>query len=219
VERRLGITRQILEVLAECRHPVTVVTKSNLVLRDADLLKAMAAKRRAMVYVSITTLDRTLARRMEPRAPTPERRLATVAGLAEAGVPVGVLASPMIPDLNEAELERVLEAAAAAGAVTAGYILIRLPYELKRIFEDWLTAHYPTKAAKVLAALREMRGGQLNDPRFAHRMRGAGPRAELLARRFELACRRLSLDHDPPPLDTSVFRRPLPATGQRALFD
>jgi len=218
VERELRITRSILEVLAACGHPVTVVTKSSLVLRDLDLLGALAGKRRAQVYVSITTLDRTLARSMEPRAAAPQRRLETLAALSSAGVPTGVLASPMIPDLNEAELEAILAAAASAGAKSAGYILLRLPHELKAIFEAWLRQRYPTKADKVLRALREMRGGGLNDPRFGQRMRGVGPRAELLARRFALACRRLRLNDGEPELDTTGFRPPR-ATGQRSLFD
>ena len=159
VERRLGITRSILEVLGQCRHPLSIVTKSNLVLRDLDLLAPMAREGRVMVFFSVTTLDRTLARRMEPRAPTPERRLQAMRKLGEAGVPVGVLASPMIPGLNDAELERILESSVAAGATRAGYILLRLPHELKQLFVDWLDAHYPGRATKVLNRLRAMRGG------------------------------------------------------------
>ncbi|MGH9749020.1 MAG: PA0069 family radical SAM protein, partial [Candidatus Polarisedimenticolia bacterium] len=183
-ERRLRITRSILEVLLEFRHPVGIVTKSSLVLRDLDLLVAFAALRLASVYVSITTLDADLARRMEPRAASPARRLRTIQALARAGVPAGVLASPMIPGLNDPELERILEEAAAAGARSAGYILLRLPHEVKEIFTGWLEARYPLRAAKVLALIRETRGGNLYDPAFGERMRGSGPYADLLARRF-----------------------------------
>jgi DNA repair photolyase len=218
VEARLRITRGILEVLAECRHPVTVVTKSSLVLRDLDLLVPMARERLVSVRVSVTTLDRDLAFRMEPRASSPRRRLAAIRELAEAGVPVGVLASPMIPGLNEPELERILEAAAAAGARTAGYLLVRLPHELKTMFPAWLEAHYPDKSHRVLSLLRRMRGGALNDSAFGRRMRGDGPHADLLSRRFAVACKRLGLDRGVEPLDTGRFRAPAPPRGQLRLF-
>jgi DNA repair photolyase len=217
-ERRLRITRSILETLHEFRHPLTVVTKSNLVLRDLDLLAPMARDNLAAVFLSITTLDRTLARRMEPRAPTPDRRLTALRELSRAGVRTGVLASPMIPGLNDSELEAVLEAAAAAGARYAGTILVRLPWEVAQLFGEWLDAHYPGRAAKVLGRLREMRGGRLNDPRFDSRMRGSGPHAKLLNRRFEIACRRLGLSRDRFELDRSRFRVPLERGDQLALF-
>jgi DNA repair photolyase len=217
-ERRLRITRRILEVLAECDHPVSIVTKSNLVLRDLDVLGPMAARGLAAIYVSITTLDLDLARRMEPRAPTPGRRLEALRGASAAGVPVGVLASPMIPGINDTELEAILEAAAAAGASTAGMILVRLPHEVRRLFEDWLVAHYPDRAKRVLHRLREMRGGRLNDPRFGTRMSGEGVHAELLQRRFDVACRRLRLDLDRPALDTTRFRPPAAPAAQGRLF-
>jgi DNA repair photolyase len=218
VERRLGLTRSILEVLQQHRHPVIIITKSNLVLRDLDLLEAMARDRLAAVYLSVTTLDRTLARRMEPRAPTPERRLDAIRGLADAGVPTGVMAAPMIPGLNDHELEKILEAAAAAGAGSASYILLRLPHELRSLFVEWLEAHYPLKAAKVLGQIRDLRGGKLNDSRFGRRMRGTGPYAELLSRRFEIARRRLGLDGRRLRLDDSLFRVPRGAAGQGRLF-
>jgi DNA repair photolyase len=218
VERRLRVTRSILEVLDEFRHPVTIVTKSNLVLRDLDLLGPMAGAGRASVHVSVTTLDRDLAARMEPRAPTPERRVEAIASLDAAGVPTGVLASPMIPGLNDAELESILEAAAAAGARSANYILLRLPHELKQLFSDWLEAHFPGRADKILNRLREMRGGRLNDPRFASRMRGHGPHADLLERRFAIACRRLGLDRERTELDASAFRVTRSAGVQGRLF-
>jgi DNA repair photolyase len=216
VERRLGLTRRILEVLREHHHPVSIVTKSALVLRDLDLLRELAAARLASVYVSITSLDPELARRMEPRAAAPHRRLEVVRALAAAGVPVGVLASPMIPALNDHELERILDASAAAGAGTAGYILVRLPLEIKELFADWLDEHYPDRAARVLALIRGTRGGQLYDSTFGVRMRGTGPVADLLADRFRLAARRLGLDGTLPQLDRSQFRRP--SRGQLSLF-
>lgn len=218
VERRLGITRAVLEVLAETRHPVTVITKSTLVLRDLDLLVPMAREGLCEVLLSITTLDAELARRMEPRAPAPERRLRTARALAAAGVPVGVLASPMIPALNDHELERILEAAAAAGARSASYTVVRLPHELHDLFPEWLRAAYPSRAAKVERLLRDLRGGALNDSSFDTRMRGTGPFAELLSRRFAIACRRLGLPVEARELTTARFRHPTRG-GQRRLFE
>jgi DNA repair photolyase len=209
----------VLEVLAEHRHPVIVITKSDLVLRDVDLLAAMARQRCAAVMVSITTLDRALARRMEPRAAVPNRRLEAVRRLTGAGVPVGVLAAPVIPGLNDRELEAILEAAAAAGAVSAGYVLLRLPLEIKDLFREWLLAHYALKADRVLSLLREMRGGRLYDARFGKRMKGEGPHAELLNRRFEVALRRLGLRHRALPLDETAFRVPPGPGDQGRLFD
>ncbi len=213
-ERRLGITRGILEVLSEHRHPVAIVTKSDLVLRDLDLLAPMASLRLASVMISVTTLDRTLARRMEPRAPTPGRRLEAMRSLGQAGVPVGVLSSPMILGLNDHELERILEAAASAGAVAAGYVLLRLPLEIKQLFTEWLETHYPLKAPRVLGLVRATRGGRLYDSTFGTRMRGTGPHAELLRRRFQVACARLGLNRTRPDLDTSLFRVP-PRSGEQ----
>jgi DNA repair photolyase len=184
-ERDLGITRAILEVLADFEHPLSIVTKSALVVRDLDVLAPMAAKRLAHVYVSITTLDPELARRMEPRASTPAKRLDAIRKVVAAGVPAGVLASPMIPALNDAELERILEAAAAAGATSAGYILLRLPLELKELFAEWLEEHYPLKAKHVLALVRDTRAGELYRSRFGERMSGTGAYAEMLERRFD----------------------------------
>ena len=219
IERQLKITRSLLEVFEAFRHPVCIVTKSNLVLRDLDLLTRLAARRQASVLVSITTLDRALARRMEPRAPTPQRRLEAVAALAEAGVPAGVLAAPMIPGLNDAELERILEAAAAAGAGGADYVLLRLPLEVKEIFSGWLETHYPLRAQHVLNLVRETHGGKIYDPTFGMRMRGSGPYADLLRQRFQRACQRLGLTRRLPPLDTASFRVPRrPDDPQRSLF-
>jgi DNA repair photolyase len=207
VERDLGITRGVLEVLAEHDHPVSVVTKSQLVLRDIDILSKMAAKRLASVFVSLTTLDPELARRMEPRASAPEKRLEAIRRLSAEGVPVGVLASPMIPALNDSELERILEQASSAGAEVAGYILLRLPLELKDLFAEWLEANYPTKAKHVLSLVRETRDGELYQSEFGKRMRGSGPYAALLEKRFQVAVRKYGLDGRRPPLDTSRFHR------------
>ncbi len=219
VERDLRITRGILEVLREHHHPVGIVTKGSLVLRDIDLLAPMAGMRLATVMVSITTLDRGLARRMEPRAASPERRLATIRALSAAGIPTGVLSSPMIPGLNDPELERILEAAAGAGARSAGYVLLRLPHELGPIFSEWLEVHYPLRAAHVLSLVRQTRGGKLYDSEFGERMKGTGPYAEVLRRRFEAACRRLGLSRTPPALDTTQFRVPPRPGDQPGLFD
>ncbi len=218
VERRLRITRALLEVLAACEHPLTIVTKSALVERDLDLLAPMAAKRLAVVHVSITTLDRELARRLEPRAASPARRLQTVERLAAAGVPVGVMFAPVIPALNDGEMEAVLAAAAARGARYAGWVLLRLPHEVRALFEEWLAAHYPWRRAHVLALLRAARGGRLNDPRFGTRMRGEGEYAKLLAARFRLACRRLGLDREALVLDVTRFRPPRGSQSQLDLF-
>jgi len=208
VERERGITRQILEVLWQTRHPVAIVTKSNLVLRDLDILGPMAAAGLARVMVSVTTLDRALARRMEPRAPTPARRVEAIGALRAAGVPVGVLTSPMIPGLNDAELETILETCATAGADSANYILLRLPLEIKHLFIEWLEAHYPDRKARVLSLLRQSRDGKLYDSAFGKRMTGGGPYAELLAHRFKLACRRHGLNARDFALDVTQFVRP-----------
>jgi DNA repair photolyase len=207
VERTLKLTRAVLEVLARFNHPVSIVTKSAGVLRDLDVLQDLARRRLVRVWLSVTTLDPRLARRMEPRAPTPARRLAAVGALRAAGVPVGVLAAPMIPGLNDAELERILAAAAAAGAENAGYVLLRLPHELRQIFEDWLHRHYPDRARHVLALVRETRAGALNDPRFGSRMRGSGAYADLLAHRFARAAKQYGLDRR-RELDCTAFRPP-----------
>lgn len=219
-ERELRITRAILEVLAEHDHPVGIVTKSTLVLRDLDILREMAKKSLASVMISITTLEGDLARRMEPRAAAPGRRLETVRAIAEARVPAGVLASPMIPGLNDTELERILEACARSGATSAGYTLLRLPLEIKDLFAEWLQEHYPSRASHVLSLVRDTRGGRLNDPSFGSRMRGTGAYAGLIRRRFEVACRRLGLNRSSVALDTTRFRAPRPPSDQHGLrFD
>ncbi len=217
VEKRLRVTRSILEVLLELRHPCTIVTKGALVLRDLDLLAALAAQRLTHVYLSITTLDAELKRTLEPRAAAPQARLRAVRELHAAGVPVGVLVAPVIPAVNDAEMERIVELAAAAGAASAAYIPLRLPHEVAQLFRDWLQAHFPERAAHVMALVQSMRGGRDNDPRFGARMRGTGEYAGLLAQRFALACHRSGLrPRAGGELDTTLFRRPHPA-GQMDL--
>ncbi len=219
LERRLGITRSLLEVLAECHHPVTITTKSALVARDLDLLQVLSAERLLRVIVSVTTLDDELKRRMEPRAASPAARLATVRRLADAGVPTGVMFAPVIPAINDHELEGIVEAAAAAGAGRAGYLLLRLPGEVRDLFYEWLETYYPERAARVRNRIRELRGGRDYDPRFGIRMRGQGPWADLLRRRFDQACRRHGLEHGRgKPLETGLFRPPSRAPGQMDLW-
>jgi DNA repair photolyase len=213
IERRFKITRQILEVLAECEHPVTVVTKSALVERDLDLLGPMAAKNLVKVFVSIGTLDRELARKLEPRAAAPQRRLDILKALSKSGVPCGVMVAALIPALNDKTLEHVLEAAAGAGASEAAYVIMRLPNELKDLFREWLAEHYPQRAEHVMSVIRDLRGGKDNDPRFGTRMSGTGNYAELIAKRFDIACRKFGLNSREAPraqaeLDCSRFRPP-----------
>jgi DNA repair photolyase len=217
VERELKVVRQILEVLAECRHPLSIVTKSALVERDIDLLAQLAQDNLVQVFISITTLDAEIARKLEPRASSPRRRLQAIARLNEAGVPCGVMAAPVIPFLTDSELERILETAYEHGARTAGYTLLRLPYELKDLFKDWLATNYPLKAEHVMSRLREMRGGKENDSEFGSRFRGNGLFADLLSRRFHKACERLGFNREDTSLDTSRFRPPA-RDGQMALF-
>lgn len=217
VERKWEITRQAVEVLAACDHPLTITTKSSLVERDIDLLAPMARKKLAVVFISIPTLDRQLARRMEPRAASPQRRLETLRRLSEAGIPCGVLVAPVIPALNDNGVEQVLAEARAAGADMAGYTLLRLPHEVRDLFEAWLASHYPLRAVHVMSLLRQMRGGQENDARFGARMRGSGQFAELLRQRFRLTCKKLGYNQREIMLDCDNFRAPQ-KHGQLALF-
>lgn len=218
IERQQRITRGLLEVFAAYNHPVSIITKSNAVLRDLDILAPMAERGLVSVLLSVTTLDRTLSRAMEPRAPTPARRLEAIAALHQAGIPTGVLAAPMIPALNDNEMERILQAAAEAGARMAGYVFLRLPYEIKDLFTHWLQEHYPDRAAHVLNLVRDGRGGRLYDATFTTRMRGTGPVADLLSRRFALATRRLGLNERRQVLRTDMFAVPPRAGDQLALF-
>jgi len=216
VERELKITRSLIEVLRDARHPFSLVTKSGGVERDLDLIAPMAADRLAAVYVTLTTLDGELARRLEPRAASPQRRLRTIRALAEAGVPVGVSVAPQIPFLNE-DMEQVLEAAAQAGAKSAFYTVLRLPWELNEVFQQWLTLHYPQRAARVMARIQEMRGGRNYDSNFATRMQGSGVWADLIRQRFHKACARHGLNRARVELDLTQFRAGA-AQGQAALF-
>ncbi|MBK9361863.1 MAG: PA0069 family radical SAM protein [Rubrivivax sp.] len=207
VERRLRITRSLIEVLAEHRHPFSLITKSAGVERDIDLIAPMAADRLAAVYVSITTLDPQLARVLEPRAASPQRRLRTLRALADAGIPVGVSVSPVIPFLNEPELERILEAAREAGATSAFSIVLRLPWEVNPLFQHWLQQHVPERAGRIMARIRDLRGGKDNDSAFGARMTGQGTWAQLLRQRFHKACSRLGLHRQRVELDLTQFRR------------
>ena len=209
VERRLGVTRSILEVLAETNHPVGITTRSALVTRDLDLLAPMAKRGLASVYISLTTLDSDLKRSLEPRSASAAARLHAMRELSAAGVPVGVMAAPMIPAVNDSELETILERAAGAGATRAGFVLLRLPLEVQALFTEWLERHMPERAAHVMSLIRAARGGRDNDPAFGSRMSGQGAWAKLLADRFHLACRRLGLNSQrDPDLVTTLFRPP-----------
>ena len=209
-ERKMGITRSIIEVLSECQHPFSIITKSSGVERDIDLIASMAAKNMAAIYVSITSLDPELARKLEPRASAPHRRLRTVQALAQAGIPVGVSVSPLIPFLNEPELERILEAAARAGARSAFSIPLRLPWEVRPLFLQWLEQHVPLSAQRIMARVRDMRGGKDNDSRFGTRMHGEGVWADLVRQRMRKACQRLGLNSVQHEFDYSRFTPPMP---------
>jgi DNA repair photolyase len=220
IERKLGITRSLIELMAECKHPFSLVTKSSGVERDLDLIVPMAAEHLVAVYVSVTSLDPNLSRILEPRAAAPHRRLRTIEALAQAGVPVGVSVSPVIPFINEPELEHILEAATAAGARSAFSVVLRLPWEVNPLFQQWLEQHFPERAGRVMARVREMRGGKDYDATFGSRMKGEGVWAQLLNQRFSKACARLGLNKTRTELDLTLFRKPrlAPANGQRELF-
>jgi DNA repair photolyase len=214
LEKKMRITRSILEVLREFRHPVGIVTKSPLILRDMDILGEMAEMGLAKVALSVTTLDRKLARMMEPRAGTPSRRLQAIKALSDAHIPTGVMFAPAIPALNDGEMEAVLSAAAEAGARSAGYVLLRLPLEIKDLFREWLEGNVPDRARHVMSLVRSMRGGKDYDSQWNTRMRGTGPYAEMMARRFHLAVKRLGLNQPSKPLDIGKFKRP-PRVGEQ----
>jgi len=217
IERRLQLTRRCLEVLVEFRNPVAIVTKSHLVTRDQDLLLQLARHDAAAVFLSITSLDGSLSRTLEPRASQPTGRLAAIKELAQAGVPVGVMVAPVIPGLTDHEMPAILAAAAEAGACCAGYTSLRLPLAVAPLFERWLERHARDKKDKVLSRVREMRDGKLNDPRFGSRMRGEGPYAEALQDLFTLSCRKAGIKGRGPDLSTAAFRRP--SSGQLLLFE
>lgn len=217
IERRYRITRSLIEVMAECGHPFSLITKNALVLRDLDLLAPLARQRLVTIYFSVTTLDNRLSARMEPRASAPHARLNAMRQLADAGIPVGVMVAPVIPALNDRELEDILEAAHAVGARAAGYVLLRLPHELKEVWHEWLQLHYPDRAAHVMSLVRQMRGGKDYDSAFGRRMRGQGPFADLLAARFAKTYRRLGFGRL-PALDCTRFQPPREPSAQASLF-
>jgi DNA repair photolyase len=208
IERRYEIMRRVLDVLERAGHPVGIVTKSNLITRDIDILSRMAARNLAKVAVSVTTLDPKLARVMEPRAPTPPRRLEAVRQLAAAGIPTSVMVAPIVPAINDAEIERILDAAKAAGVEGAGYVLLRLPLEVRDLFKEWLMANFPDRYRHVFALIRQMRGGKDYDAQWGKRMTGSGPYAWMIGRRFEQACARLGLNMKKTRLTTEHFNPP-----------
>lgn len=220
IERDLRVTRSVLEVLARTRHPVSIISKSAMVLRDLDLLTDLSKDGLVTVSLSITTLSVETKRILEPRTASPQARLRTLRELNAAGVPSGVMVAPVIPAITDHEMESILEAAAAAGARWAGYVLLRLPYEVKDLFRDWLTEHFPDRAAHVMALINDMRGGRDNDPNFGSRMRGTGPMAELIRNRFNIACKRLDLNNHKRAVQqpTNLFRQPLVENAQMRLF-
>jgi DNA repair photolyase len=217
VERKLGLTRRCLQVLAEFRNPVSIITKGALVTRDLDLLAELASHQAVHVWLSITTLDRSLSRKLEPRASLPEQRLRAIEALAGCGIPVGLMAAPVIPGLTDHELPSIVASSAKAGAVFGGALLVRLPGNVATVFLEWLERHFPEKRERVLGRLREMRGGRLSDARFGHRMSGEGPLAEAIFALFRTACRRHGLNLQTRELNTTAFRNPLAST-QLSLF-
>jgi len=218
IEREHRITRSILEVLQRARHPVGIVTKSALVVRDIDILQRMAADRLAKVAISVTTLDRTVARRMEPRAATPPKRIEAIRQLAAAGIPVAVMVAPIVPGLNDSEIENILETARDAGTTEAGYVLLRLPLELKELFREWLATEFPDRAGRVISLLQSMHGGRDYVSEFSIRQKGTGPYAEQIAMRFRLALKRLGLNERKQALRTDLFQRPVLEGGQMPLL-
>jgi DNA repair photolyase len=218
IEKKWQVTRRILEVLRDAGHPVGIVTKSALVTRDIDILSEMAKKNLAKVAVSITTLDHKLARAMEPRAATPQRRLATLRALSNAGIPTAVMVAPIIPAINDAEIERILDAAAAAGALGAGYVTLKMPFEIKDLFREWLREHFPDKEKHVISLVRDLHGGKDYDSTWGQRQTGSGPYAWSIGRRFELACERLGLNKKRSKLTTAHFHPPAANRKQLDLF-
>lgn len=218
IEQRYGLMRGLLEVLTRFRHPVGIVTKGALIERDIDLMRPLAEQGLLRVGVSVTTLDADLSRRMEPRVPGPKRRLQTIRRLTQAGIPVRIMASPLVPALTDPELEAILTAGRDAGATAASWIMLRLPHEVAPLWQEWLQDNYPNRAARVMARLKEMHGGQVYDARWFHRMKGTGPYAEMVAQRFDLAVRRLGLRTTLPPLRCDQFQVPAAPGDQLSLF-
>ena len=219
IERRYQVMRRILEVLDRANHPVGIVTKSALVMRDIDILARMAKRNLVKVALSVTTLDAGLARTMEPRAATPARRLEALRRLSDAGVPAAVMVAPVIPALNDQEIERILDSAAAAGVKEAGYVLLRLPLEVRDLFREWLKANYPHREEHVFKLIRDMRGGKDYDAKWGERMKGTGPYAWMIGRRFEMACEKFGLNERKLTLSTAHFRAPKRNDAQLSLFD
>ncbi|WP_425038913.1 PA0069 family radical SAM protein [Primorskyibacter sp. S187A] len=219
IEKKMGLARECLDVLARARHPVAIVTKGSLIERDIDILARMAKQGLVRVGISITTLDPVLARKMEPRCPAPARRLETIRRLAAACIPVRVMASPMVPALTDHELEAILEAGAIAGASTASWIMLRLPREVSQLWQEWLQTHFPDRTERIMGHLRGMHGGKDYDARWGHRMRGQGPYAEMIAQRFDRAVRAVGLETHAPRLPCHLFRPPTARSAQLSLFE
>ena len=218
IERGYGVTRSLLEVMERWRHPVALITKSQLVIRDIDILARLAERGLAKAAISVTTLDRRIARVMEPRAAAPHRRIETIRALVQAGVPTSVMVAPIVPAINDSEIEAILEECAKAGAHAAGYVVLRLPREIKDLFQEWLARHFPDRAGRVMSLVREMRGGRDYDSVWGKRQKGEGPYARLIADRFAAASRRLGLDKPRLALDCTQFTRPVEVGGQQDLF-
>lgn len=218
IERGYGVTRALLEVMERWRHPVALITKSQLVVRDIDILSRLAERGLARAAISVTSLDRRISRVMEPRAAAPHRRVDTIRMLSAAGVPTTVMVAPVVPAINDSEIEAILEECAKAGASAAGYVVLRLPLEIKDLFREWLAQHFPDRAARVMSIVRQMRGGRDYDPAWGKRQKGEGPYAKLIADRFASACRRLGLNQPRLPLDCTQFRRPIDLDPQGDLF-
>jgi DNA repair photolyase len=214
IERQYRITRSLLETLHRVRHPLSIVTKSNLILRDLDILSDMGRDGLVKVFLSVTTLDRELARKMEPRAPTPQKRLEAIEALNDAGVPAGVMVAPIIPAINDSEIERILARAYAAGAREGGYVVLRLPLEIRDMFREWLQVHYPDKLSRAVSLIQSMHGGKDYESQWGRRMAGSGPYAWMIGRRFEMAARRLGYRETKTTLRTDLFRKPTPAANK-----
>ena len=208
IEREHRITRAVIEVLAGCEHPFSIITKNALIERDIDLMAPMAGRQLAQAFVSVTNWDADLARKLEPRASAPYRRIEAIRRLSEAGIPTGVMVAPIIPLVTDCHMEEILERAREAGATSAGYVMLRLPHEVAPLFKDWLEAHYPLKAKHVLSLIHQMRGGRDYDSRWGVRKRGTGEYASMIAQRFAVACRRLTLNAERRPLSTALFKPP-----------
>jgi len=218
IERGYGITRGILEVMERWRHPVSLITKSQLIIRDIDILARLAERGLAKAAISVTSMERRIARVMEPRAAAPHRRIEVIRMLADAGVPVTVMVAPIVPAINDSEIEAILEECAKAGATAAGYVVLRLPLEIKDLFREWLYTHFPDRSTRVMSLVRQMRNGRDYDPEWGKRQKGEGPYAKLIADRFAAACRRFGFDKPRLALDHTQFRRPLEHGGQQDLF-